>query len=651
MIKETVVIKPADPASPIDPEELRHAVGAGNIPCLIAVLYQLTGEPRWLATPYIPARTRGFEELDSGGLDDAVQEEIRAAAYSAIIAWSEGQVAALAEPDDAQLTALMSAAMGEPIPLVFAPMIAEHLGFKPFVPDDVRAPLSKRDAPFSVVIIGAGVSGLASAFALKAAGISFQVIEKNQEVGGTWWENTYPGARVDIPSNLYSYSFTRKTWSEHFGRRNEIKDYILDTVEQFDVRSRIRFGREVTEARWDGADQVWTLRITTATGEVEQLRANAIITATGLHNRPKIPEFPGQNLFEGQVMHSARWPEDAAIDGKRVAVLGTGASAMQIVNAVAPRVESLLVLQRSPQWVAPNENYFKQTPAHTHYLFDNVPYYREWYRFRLYWLYTERLYSGLVVDPTWEGGGKSVSKLNDIYLKFFTGYLQSKLQGREDLQRKTLPDYPPFGKRILLDNGWFDTLLKPNVELLTEGVSELTRTGLITSSGEERAIDTLVLCTGFEQQRFLYPIDFHGRDGKRLHDSWEDDDARAYLGITSPGFPNLFYLYGPNTNPPSGSYINTAEAQVHYITKLLTRMASQGIGVLECRPEPFERYNLELDEANAKMVYAQPGVHNYYRNAKGRVVTNSPWPMLKYWSLTHEPDLNDYVVTPVKVAQ
>jgi 4-hydroxyacetophenone monooxygenase len=628
----------------LDTDELRAAVAAGHIPSLIPMLYQLTGDQRWLNEPYVPARTRGFEELNSGGLPEPVQREIRDAATTAILDWHAGRAPAVAIPSDNEMTALMSACMGEPIAPEFAPMVAEQLGFKPFVPADVRAELTERRAQFLVAIIGAGISGLACAFALNKAGIPFVVLEKNEEVGGTWWENRYPGARVDIPSNLYSFSFAPKNWSEHFGQRDEIKDYLIDTVAQLAVRPNIQFNCEVSDAQWDEESDEWVLHLSGAGAEEDELRVNAMITATGLHNRPKIPEFPGQDVFTGQVMHSARWPSDASIAGKRVAVLGTGASSMQIVNAIVPKVQSLLILQRSPQWVAPNENYFSKTSEHTHYLFENVPFYREWYRFRLYWLYTERLYTALKVDPKWNNGGKSVSKLNDVYRQFFTTYLKSQLDGREDLQEKTLPNFPPFGKRILLDNGWFKTLKQPNVELLAEGISELTKTGLITSSGEERTIDTLILCTGFEQQRFLFPMEIRGRGAKLLRDAWQDDDARAYLGIASPGFPNLFYLYGPNTNPPSGSYIHTAEAQVRYITKILTAMASKKIASVECREEPFDRYNHDVDEANSHMVYAQDGVHNYYRNARGRVVTNSPWPVLKYWSMTREPDLSDYVL-------
>ncbi|WP_206382489.1 flavin-containing monooxygenase [Burkholderia multivorans] len=636
------------PTGSLNLDELRAAVEAGNIPCLIPVLYQLTGDRRWLDAPYVPARTRGFEELNSGGLPEAIQAEIRSAAFEAISAWAAGTPVASLTPSDEELTALMSACMGEPVPADFAPMIAEQLGFRPFAPVDVSAVIRERAPDFRVAVIGAGISGLASAFALKKAGVPFIVFEKNEEIGGTWWENRYPGARVDIPTNLYSFSFAPKNWSEHFSQRNEIKDYLLKTAQRFDIRSQIRFGCEVSQMRWDETAQQWCLKISDQGGESREVRANAVITATGLHNRPKIPTFPGEDAFDGVVLHSARWSDNVSLTGKRVAVLGTGASAMQIVNAIAPKVENLLILQRSPQWVAPNENYFAQTSTEMHFLFDNVPFYREWYRFRLYWLYTERLYAALVVDPKWDNGGKSVSKINDVYRKFFTAYLEAQLEGREDLQQKSLPNYPPFGKRILLDNGWFRTLRQPNVELLTEGVSELTKTGLVTSSGETRQIDILVLCTGFEQQRFLFPMEIYGRGGRLLRDEWKDDDARAYLGITSPGFPNLFYLYGPNTNPPSGSYIHTAEAQVRYIVRLLTTMISEEIASVECRQEPFEQYNAELDRANGNMVYAQEGVHNYYRNAKGRVVTNSPWPVLQYWSMTREPDLGDFIVTPVR---
>lgn len=632
------------PDPSLDPHRLRAAIAQGNIPSLLPVLYQLTGDQRWLHEPYFPQRTKGFEELNTGGLPDEIQAEIRAAAVDAVLAWANGTPAAVPTPSDDALVAAMTACMGEQIPAEYVPMVAEHLGFAPYIPPEVGE--QAREHEFSVVIIGAGVSGLTAAIALRRAGIPFTVLEKNDEVGGTWWENRYPGARVDIPSNLYSLSFAPANWSEHFGQRDEIAGYFQGIASSFDLRTSIKFQHEVVSARWDEHDQHWTLEVTAPGGQREEVTANALITAVGLHNRPKIPDFPGLDRFHGDVFHSARWPDQARVDGKRVGVVGAGASSMQVVTAIARRVEALTVLQRSPQWVAPNEYYFASMPEHTNWLFDHVPYYRGWYRFRLYWLYTERLYAPQLLDPEWQKPG-SINGLSDAFRKLFTGYLRQQLEGHDDLQRKALPDYPPLGKRLLLDNGWFSALKKPHVELLTEEIEQVTETGIVTTAGQRRELDTLVLCTGFHQQRFLYPLDVRGRDGRTLREDWHDDDGRAYLGITTPGYPNLFFLYGPNSNPPGGSYITVAEAQVRYIVETLTRMVREGIGSVECRQEPFEKYNKELDEGNARMVYAQDGVHNYYRNNEGRVVTNFPWPVVQYWSMTRSPNFSDFTVTPV----
>ncbi|MEV7863001.1 NAD(P)/FAD-dependent oxidoreductase [Streptomyces hirsutus] len=635
-----------EPGKGLDPEELRAAIRGGNIPCLLPVLYQLTGEEKWLKAPYTVARTKGFEELNDGGLPADLQDEIRDAAVEAVLEWDEGKPAAHPAPERAELVRLMTASMGEPIPAQVASMMAEQLGFAPFEPADVSGLIADARPDFSVIVVGAGVSGLAAAIYLKKAGIPFTVLERNEEIGGTWWENTYPGVRVDIPSNLYSYSFFPRNWSENFARRDEIEAYLRDVVRHFGLEEHIRRNTAVEKAEWDDEAGQWVVTIADArSGGRSELRCAALVTAAGLHSSPNIPDFPGLADFQGQVVHSARWTNDTRIAGKKVAVVGTGASAMQAVVAIADDVESMLVLQRSPQWIAPNEHYFEPASKTKHWLFDHVPYYRAWYRFRLYWLYTERIFAALRVDPEREAKGKLVSAMNDAFRRFFTEYLTSRLKGREDLIEKTLPTYPPFGKRMLLDNGWFAALKRPNVELVTAGVERLTSGGLVTTDGEEHEIDTLVLCTGFQQQRFLFPMEIRGRGGVDLRASWDDDNGRAYLGITTPGFPNLFFLYGPNTNPPGGSYIAIAEMQVRYIVELLTRLVTEDLASAECRVEPYERYNEELDAENNRMVYAMDGVDNYYRNAQGRVVTNFPWAVWDYHRHTAHPDLGDFVVT------
>lgn len=632
-----------EPDVALDADELRDALAEANVPCLIGVLYQLTGDARWLAEPYRITPTMGFESHDDGGLPAERVEEIRSAAFTAITDWSAGAPVAHPAPDGAELVTLMSAVMGEPVTEKYVPLAAEQLGFAPFVPDDVTDRCA--DTGFSVIVVGAGFSGLAAAVHLKQAGIPFRVLERNDHVGGTWYEANYPGARVDVPNDLYSYSFFHREWSQNFAEPDEIRQYIDDVIAHFELAPHIETGVSVDGAEWDADGSEWVVKINSGNGS-DTVRATALITAAGLHNTPNIPQFPGLSEFTGEVLHSARWSPETDLRGKKVAVVGAGASAMQVVCKIAEDVEQMVVVQREPHWTTPNEQYFrKQTPAR-HWLYRNVPFYRAWFRFRLYWIYTERNYPALRVDPNAAEKGRLVSGLNDAYRRNLTAYLRAQLDGREDLIEKSLPKYPPFGKRLLMDNGWFATLRRPNVSLVAEGVDHLTERGLVTDSGETFDVDILILCTGFQQQRYLYPMELRGRDGVELRESWSDDNARAYLGITAPGFPNLFFLYGPNTNPPGGSWLTVAEAQVRYVVEMLTEMVKDDVATVEVREEPFEDYNRELDDTNNAMVYAMDGVESYYRNSTGRVVTNSPWAVPDYFARTSAPNLADYDVTP-----
>ncbi|MGE2716289.1 flavin-containing monooxygenase [Mycolicibacterium litorale] len=630
------------PGVALDADELREALADANVPCLIGVLYQLTGDSRWLDEPYRIAPTVGFESHDDGGLPADRVAEVRAAAFTAITDWSTGTPVAHPAPAGAELTTLMSAVMGEPVSEKYIPLVAEQLGFAPFVADDVADRCA--DIGFSAIVVGAGFSGLAAAVHLKKAGIPFRVLERNDHVGGTWYEANYPGARVDVPNDLYSYSFFPREWSQNFAQPDEIRQYIDDVIAHFGLAPHIETGVSVEGAEWDAEAGEWVVRINSGNGS-ETVRSTALITAAGLHNTPNIPDFPGRSEFTGEVLHSARWTPETDLRGKKVAVVGAGASAMQVVCAIADDVEHMVVVQREPHWTTPNEQYFRKQSPSRHWLYRNVPFYRAWFRFRLYWIYTERNYPALRVDPKAAEKGRLVSGLNDAYRRNLTAYLLAQLEGREDLIAKSLPNYPPFGKRLLMDNGWFATLRRPNVSLVAEGIDHLTERGLVTDSGEAFDIDILILCTGFQQQRYLYPMELCGRDGVELRESWSDDNARAYLGITAPGFPNLFFLYGPNTNPPGGSWLTVAEAQVRYVVEMLTGMVKDDLATVEVREESFDEYNRELDATNNAMVYAMDGVESYYRNSTGRVVTNSPWSVPDYFARTSEPNLADYIVT------
>ncbi len=625
--------------APIDVERLRAALRSANIPTLIPVLFQLTGDERWLAAPYAPTAGRGMDDNTSGGLDEEHQEQVRAATLDAVRHWAAGRAPAVPAPSGDRVTQLASVAVGEPVPPEFGPMMADMLGLAGDS-DDQPVPGAER---FDVVVIGAGVSGMTAAIRLRDTGVNVTVLEKNADVGGTWLENTYPGAGVDTPSYLYSLSFFDHDWSTHFGKRDEVESYLQAVADRFALRDLIRFSTEVETAEWDDRTQLWTI-VTTAG---ERFTANAVVSAVGQLNRPRVPDLPGLDLFQGRVFHSAQWPADLDVTGQRVAIVGTGASAMQIVPAIVDQVRQLTVFQRSPQWIAPNEDYFRPVGDDVHLLMATVPFYRQWYRVRLAWTFNDKVHPSLQVDPDWPEPTRSVNAVNDGHRRFFTRYLLEQLQGRPDLQAQALPDYPPFGKRMLLDNGWFAALKQPHVQLVTSAVAGLEPTGVRAASGEFTEADIVVLCTGFQARRFLYPMHIRGRSGRTLEEQWGPEDATAYLGITVPDFPNLFLLLGPNTAlGHGGSIITITEFQVDYVVTLVRQMLEQGVGSLEC-PAPLAReYNDRVDRAHASMLWTHPGMSNWYRNSAGRVVSTLPWRIVDYRAMTRHPDLSAFRTRP-----
>ena len=626
------------PDRPIDEARLEQALRAANMPTLTMVLFQLTGDQRWLNDPYRPERSSGLGPNDSGGFPDAIAEEIRRCAASAITAWSHGRPAAVPIPDPELLRRMLSICMAEEIPPEYERVMREEMGLvAPEPPQRLHA------SDFRVAIIGAGISGIIAAVRLRELDVPFVILERNQEVGGVWLTNTYPGAGVDTPSYLYSFSFFSRRWSTHFGKRDEMVAYLAEAVDHFDLRRHIIFGTEVDSAVYDEATQTWTVSSRDSDGSPREVSANVVIGAVGLFNKPKIPDIAGMDRFAGPMFHTADWPEDVDVAGKRVAVIGTGASAMQVVPAIADKVAQVTVFQRSPQWVAPCAEYFAPVPEDAHFLMDHVPYYPAWYRFRLAWVFNDRIHPSLEIDPRWGDAARSLNAVNDAHRRYFTRYIVSQLEGRPDLIEKCVPDYPPFGKRMLLDNGWFAALKRDNVRLVTEGVDNITERGVL-SGGEEVEADVVVFSTGFETTRYLQPVEFVGRGGKRLRDIWGDDDASAYLGITVPGFPNLFLMYGPNTNSGAGgSYFFIGESQGRYIVDVIAKMVSGGIGAVECRAEAHDGWVAQVDAAHSTMVWSHPGMTTYYRNKRGRVVTNSPYRVVDYWLMTQNADLAEFI--------
>ncbi|HWE57423.1 MAG TPA: NAD(P)/FAD-dependent oxidoreductase [Acidimicrobiales bacterium] len=633
------------PSPAVDIPRLERGLRRANLPALLMVLYQLTGDRRWLEPPYRPHARFGMDPNDSGGFSEEIQEEIRSAARDAIVDWNRGLAPADPRPTGELLVQMMSLVVSEDVPADYEPMLAQQMGFGEQV---ATGPIDLNGRPdFRVVVIGAGLGGLMTALRLKQAGIPFDVLEMSDHVGGVWWANRYPGAGVDTPSYLYSFSFFPQNWPTFFARRDDVVRYIENFVDHYELGSHIEFETEVTGARWDETEQRWSLTVRSADGRESIRQAPVVVSSVGIFSRPKVPDLPGLDSFEGPIFHSARWPDGLSLEGRHVALVGTGASAMQILPQIVDQAEHITVYQRSPAWVIPVSNYFDEVPEDLHWLFENVPFYYGWYRFSLAWTFNDKLHPTLQVDPDWEHPERSVNRTNDRHRARFTEYIEAELDGRPDLLAKCLPDYPAWGKRMLIDNGWYAALRRDNVELITEGVSEILPHGVRTTGGTERPADIIAMSTGFHTTQYLFPMSVIGRDGVDLREHWNDDDARAYLGIGSPGFPNLFFVYGPNTNGSGGSFLAWSESQVGYIIQLIVGMVDRGLGAIEPKVEVHDRYNEEVDAAHARMIWTHPGLTTYYRNSRGRVVVNVPWTVLEYWSRLRHVDFDDYVTEPV----
>jgi len=379
---------------------------------------QLTGERRWIEGDYIPTRIRGLEDNDDGGLPEAIQQEIKAAALEALTAWFAGKPLALPNPSDELLLEMMSVTLGETIPGEYAPIVRHELQLMP------RTKAPPPPPGFRALIIGAGISGLCAAVKFAAAGIDYTIVERREALGGVWFDNRYPGAACDVPSHLYSFSFAPYPWSRYFAGSREIHRYLEHVADEFDIRRHIRFGVEVIEARFDEASATWQAEVQTADGARETLSANIVISGVGAFNKPRIPDVPGLELFTGPSVHTARYPDEGLdLKGRNVVLVGNGASAMQVAPAIVDEVGSLTIVQRTPQWVAPFPKFKQPIPEPLQDLLQAVPLYRLWYRLRLSWAFNDKLYDALQQDPEWQGEGRSINAINDAHRRHLTGYI------------------------------------------------------------------------------------------------------------------------------------------------------------------------------------------------------------------------------------
>lgn len=630
-----------------DPHKLRAALNEADSATLLLVLVQITGDRALLdrARPHIIGPMNYHETMP-----EEMRAEIRDRLAAALIEHAQAERPLPPIPEGEFLREMLSTAVGEDVSADYVAMMQEDLEA---AQPDPRG-LIWRDRPaqedvdaFPVVIIGAGMSGVCAAIRLKEAGLPFTLIEKNPAVGGSWYENFYPGCGVDTPNHFYSYSFNlNHEWSHFFAKRDELWAYFERATDTYGIRDHIRFETEVVSATYDEGAALWHVVARHADGTETEMVAKAVISAVGVLNRPKLPNIPGREDFAGVALHTAQWDKDLDLHGKRVVMIGTGASGQQVGPTIAPDVAQLSVLQRSPHWVVPNPNYSAEVSDGMKWVLAHIPFFARWYRFQLFWAFADGLHASLQVDPQWDDGGRSINQINARHRLFMERYLRSKLGEDSPLIEKVTPSYPPYGKRILIDNNWFEMLKRPNVDLVTGDIARIVPEGVEMGDGSLIKADVIIYATGFQASKMLAPMTIRGKNGRDLHEYWGPDDAQAYLGTAVPGFPNFFTLMGPNTGlAHGGNVIFITECQVRLILSCLREVLEQGKQAIDVHQTAHDAYVEQVDDLHAKMVWTHKGLTNWYRNDAGRVFALLPFRLVDYWKMTRDFRPEDFRIS------
>lgn len=480
------------------------------------------------------------------------------------------------------------------------------------------------DGELDAIVIGAGFGGLAAAIKLKQAGFTrLLVLEKGERLGGTWRDNTYPGAACDVPSRLYSYSFAlNPNWSRAYSGQAEIQRYMEDCADRFGVRGALRFNTEVERADWDEAAKLW--RVTVKGGEA--LTAPVLISALGQLNRPSFAGIPGRENFKGQSWHSARWRHDVDLTGKTVGCIGAGASAIQYIPEIAKTAGRVLIFQRSPNYIVPRLD--KPTPGWLQRLYAAVPLVDRAFR-HVIWQMMDLRFRAF----------KRGTKSSENFRKLALGYLEASVPD-PTLRAKLTPTYPIGCKRILISDDYYAALRGDNVAVITEGVTEVTANGVKTTDGSTHPCDVLVYGTGFDTTHFLAPLEIHGVGGRTLTDAWKDG-AEAYLGVTVNGFPNLFMLYGPNTNLGHNSIIVMIEAQADYAVQCMRELRRRGAKAIDVKPAAFTAFNTALQKDLESTAWAGE-CSSWYKTASGKITNNWSADTAAYRRRTARPRFEDY---------
>lgn len=619
-------------AAEVDEAFIRRALEAADLAAVRVALYQATKDPE-------------IGELGLPPLSDTDRELLvnRAVAYLRDLPAD----ATLPKPTEDELRRLMEMATG------VAMTDAEFLARRDLASFDQRPwnaewTHGKPDIPegFHVAIIGGGFSGLAAGAQMEELGIPYTIFERRHEVGGVWSINHYPDARVDTASLTYEYNFEKNyPWSEYFAQQPEVRGYLEHVAKRHGMWDHIEFDSDLQQARFNEMTSQWRLTFRKPDGAWVDRDVSAVITATGVFANPKPVDIPGQEDFKGQIIHPTQWSPDITLEGASVAVIGNGSTGVQLVAPVARKAKRLYVFQRTAQWISPRPKYGQPIEPEIRWLLDTMPGYWNWSRYTA----TATLFNShelMVSDPEWQAKGGLVSEKNDAIRASLTQYMKSQLGGDEELLAKVAPKYAPMTRRPVVDNGWYAALTRDNVELVTDEIRRFTPHGIETIDGAHRDVDYVITATGFDTIRFLQPAEFFGVDGVRLHDRWAADGPRAYVGMMVPDFPNMFMLYGPNSQPVSGGTSLPAWYQIwsRFIARCLVRMIEEGCTRVEVTHEAHDRYNeaLDIEASKLLMMNDEPSVRkNYYLNQYGRLQVNAPFESPEFYRMSSTPDWAD----------
>ncbi|MBU3003903.1 flavin-containing monooxygenase [Paraglaciecola arctica] len=619
---------------------IRKAVNAASIGALRIALYHQTQDPFLAEMPVSEQPVRGGA-LTNYVVPREYHQEIRDKAFEFLRNNTQMKPAPTLEEAENLMT-LYSGKKPTPQELDFG---VEELAFEGFSRKAQwqQQPSKEQIAKYSVTIIGAGFSGMCAAIQLQQLGIAYRIIERHPEVGGTWHVNDYPEARVDVPTFLYQYKFEKSyAWKSFFAPVDELRNYSDYIADKYGIRSHTSFNTKLLSSTWDEDQSKWVLELEDGSGKKETLISNFVISATGVFGTPKLPDIPGIEKFQGKMFHTTQWDHDFDYQGKKVALIGTGSTGTQLSRAIASKASQFTIFQRTPNWVTPIKGYHAEIPEETQWMFDNMPGYLNWFIYTNY--FSELNMQDLQeLDPQWINNGGKVNQKNQQLRETLTAFIKSKVGHKEGLFEKLVPDHSPLSRRLVIDNEWYDTLVRDNVQLVADGIQQITEDGIIDSKGQKHEVDLIVLGAGFKVSKYLWPVRYQGRNATSIEDMWKTDGARAYKGVSMPNFPNFFMIYGPNAQARAGSFHSVVECLTRHISELIASTVEQDATTIEVKEAAYCDYNAKMDKAMSKLLWEdEQGGGSYYVNEHGRSGLNMPWRLHEFCQMIKEADVEQY---------